>query len=150
MVEQIKLALAAGVDETRVDFAGMDLLLKRVSEGEFLLQVPGQSDAAPIYAAPTRRPGGYPASLPFIPGETVSVGNNGRTLSLTWWAPEHPQSLLDQIDEQCRADGWESGGEITLAVLGVTQRAYARGNTQRIVAFAEPTITLNDTNAPEP
>jgi hypothetical protein len=145
MMDQIRAALREGVAQATIDFGGVSKPLRKVADGEFLLETPGRGDPTRIHAAPNQRPVGYPSEAPFIPGETVSFDSRDRTLSITWWGPDDAAAVLEDLHNQCLAAGWEPGGELRLKVLGVVQRAYAREATQRIVVHADSMLTLNDT-----
>ena len=149
LLHQIKAAIASGAPESTVDLAGLNFLVTKVRDGEYIMHRPGQSEGTTIFASAGIRPPSYPAELPFIPGEMVGVTGTGRTQALTWWAPSDPSSLVATLDRQLVAEGWEPGGEMRLAVFRTTQRAYARGNTQLVIATSGTTVSLSQMLGPD-
>ena len=57
------------------------------------------------YPAAERRPPGYPAPLPFLPGSIAVV--NTLDQSVSWPAPTDVEAAVTRLVGECLDDGWE-------------------------------------------
>lgn len=75
-----------------------------------------------VHAAQPTRPHTYPADLPFVPGRTVQVMDQGAVRRLSWFAVDRPADLVQQLVGACASDGW-------------TRQPVAGAHPPRLVVF---------------
>ncbi len=142
MLDQITTAVASGEKRADVQLAGMDLLMERVSDAEVTLRAPDQSEQAHLFLAASTAPAGYPAGLPFVPGEPVMVTGPVSSRSLIWWAPGDPEGLIGLLDREWSAAGWQLLDETQFTEVPATRRSYGKPGSQMYVMDSGGTVSL--------
>jgi hypothetical protein len=149
LVSQITLAIDSGAEHAAVDFMGTELVVEKDPDGAYTVRAAGQSDSARFYLPAAERPAAYPSSAPFVPNEALMVsGSEQGELTMIWWAPREPETLLATLEKSLSTD-WvlQPGPELASNAL---QRSYGREGLNRRLFMAEGIVTLMQRNASSP
>lgn len=142
MMAQVMEAVAAGLDRATVELAGMELMFERAADGKMTLRAPDRQARMRLFPGSAATPEDYPAELPFVPGEPVTIGNDDGASVLVWWAAADPEHVFHDLEARTIEEGWLPGDEIRYADIALTRKAFGKGDTERMIMLSTGIVTL--------
>jgi hypothetical protein len=138
---RVEEALAAGHARAPVEFAGMTLEFEKAADGRMVVRAPGQPVGMAVFLPQESRSRHYPAGVPFVRNEGVTVSETAGTLSLVWWSAGDPKSVVRKLSEASLREGWtpEPNGDGPAPPM---RQVYANGQLRRFIMLSSGIVTL--------
>jgi hypothetical protein len=105
------------------------------------------------WPAAGRRPQGYPAGLPFVPGRPVRIDEREDSVVMNWHGVAQPADLVQQLVGASVADGWRQAAGAPPSPGAAQTLRFVRDDADRILeaVHAGPFafVTLTQSTSPE-